>query len=248
MNRVFIGFSDIYDGSCALGDDPRDAKRKTGETNRQKLIERFKLNAHTIVTPRPDWQEKRIHEVTADTLTAPERPAGECLITKMPNVPIGMHGADCLSVLFTDMLRTVVAAAHVPRCSLTDTFLDRVVDAIRQRTDSPLEAYLGPCLQKQSHTFDADEALDMVVQRPDIRPFISNEVDRKGYIWTHLDYSGYAEHRLKNLGVSIAFNEESDTYTSPLYFSNRQAAYDNGKNDVRSGLHLAVVALEPLNP
>lgn len=242
MYDVFIGYSNVSDGSCALGDDPLSQKRKNGETNRRALCRRFGLHAQGIVTPIPDWKEKRILEISPLVLSRNTRMSAECIFTKLSDTPIGIHGADCLSVLFTDTPHTVVAAAHVPRSSLTDAFLDTVVSRIQQETKNPIEAYLGPCLQKDNHRIGLAEALSMIGDRSDVKPFMTQDNGPNGSGSVLLDYSAYAEHRLKNLGVSIARNDRIDTYTNPDYFSRREMANRYG-DDPRGNLQLAVISL-----
>lgn len=250
MYGLFVGFSKRSDGSCALGDGKDKKFREYGLRNRQTVIERFRLNAKSIISPMPDWESKRIVEITPDNLeqAGGERIMAECFITQMPNVPIAMHGNDCLAVLIADDPRTTVAAVHVPRCSLTDNFLERVIGAIREKTDNPLDAVLSPCLQMPSHNIrHYMEVIAMVERRPDVKDFMKEAEGRDGRPRLWFDYSGYAERRLKDLGVKIIVNSRIDTYTSNDFYSfRRQRTDEDGKGAGRAGLHLSIIALEPI--
>lgn len=68
----------------------------------------------------------------------------DALVTTRPGVALAVRVADCVPILLADAAGTVVAAAHAGREGLFAGVIGAAVEAMRDRTDAAIEAWVGP--------------------------------------------------------------------------------------------------------
>jgi len=218
-NKVTIAFSDKSDGSCRFGGETEEL-RKQSRQNIESFVKKSGFNPDNFFSPFPGNQELRF----ISKANGGRRPRGQALMTQLKDVPIGIVHCDCLPLLLVDEDKTTIAAIHLSRDYLRSTFLESSIAAMKQKTSSPIEAYIGPCLQQDSHKLDRESVKKLTTARQDIEGFIKKTgLFRKNYT---LDYSGYVSHRLEKLGVHTVFNSMIDSYSHEDYDSRRRKIAD----------------------
>jgi YfiH family protein len=75
-------------------------------------------------------------------------PGVDALVTKLPDVPIGVLVADCVPVLLSDPVAHVIGAAHAGRRGLVAGVLQATVEAMTALGAEPsrIEAVVGPAI------------------------------------------------------------------------------------------------------
>ncbi|WP_114390678.1 peptidoglycan editing factor PgeF [Notoacmeibacter marinus] len=137
----------IYDSlNIGVGSDDEPGKV---ETNRRRVADA--LGSDPLVsTP---WQIHSPDVVTIDAPLSGERPKSDALVTKTPDVAIGVVTADCGPVLFADADAGVIGAAHAGWRGAFSGILENTVHAMealgaeRQR----IVAIVGPSISQPSY-------------------------------------------------------------------------------------------------
>lgn len=145
----------------------------------------------------------------------------DALITKLPNVCLGILTADCAPLLILG--QNIVAAVHCGWRSAKADIIANVVDKVNEISENAtLKAIIGPCAHVESYTVQKD----FISNFEDKSRFFANYIDG-----IHFDLVGYIADKLYKSGISNVniINDDTVTNTS-RFFSYRWAQkYTNGK-------------------
>ncbi len=230
MSGITTFFGGLYDGDCGLGSE-EGPRRDQSRINRISIMERFSFAARQLVTPIPGTCPD-IHILDTVPKSDTQRPAAECILTRMDNVVLGVLTSDCLPVLLADKKEGITGTIHLSREMLLQGFTQRVVEAMEDMNASHIEAWLGPCLQSQHH-YLSGPAEDWIRQNPAVASHMIPDGAEK----CKLDYTAFAVAELQRLGVHIRSASDEDTY-SGLYFSLRRRQIDGN-----AGANLSFISL-----
>lgn len=230
MYRIL--FTTTAHGDCTASESDHMPLEKRLR-NREKLMKEFGVQAGHLITPIPT-SDRSIAVVNEPIFDLDKRPHAECIITQNRDLAVGVFAADCLQVLLVDEDVSTIGAMHLSRRNLCGEFVENAIDMIRDMaSSSKINAHLGPCLQRESHTLAEKTALQLIECAPDAESYLTQRED-SFYLF---DYSNYAAKRLRDNSVDINSQSDVNTLTSDDYYSLR------GRLDRQSnGSHLGVIA------
>lgn len=115
------------------------------------------------------------------------------LVTKTPDLAIGIRVADCAAVLAADPQNRVIGAFHAGWKGAASGIVLRGLQRMISLGAVPegILVYTSPCISQKN--FEVGE--EVAVQFPD------EFVDRKTYVKPHVDLAGFVRHQLLEAGV-----------------------------------------------
>lgn len=153
--------------------------------------------------------------------------AADGAVTKNKNILLGVKTADCAPILMADYKNGVIGVAHAGWRGACAGIIENVVKLM---TDNGAElrsiaACIGPCLQQQSFEVKDDMRQIFLNSNQNNAKYFKEEKQKWRF---YFDLSGYAENKLRELGIENIDNCCIDTY--PLqsgYFSYRRNTHLN---------------------
>lgn len=221
--------------NCGLGS--RDRPDHVA-TNRARAVARLAAEADALVTLY------QVHSPTVVEVAQPwgagGAPKADAMVTRSPDVVLGILTADCAPVLLADAAARVVGAAHAGWRGALSGIVEATVSAmVALGADrGRIVAAVGPCIAQDSYEvgpefpgrFTAEDAASAGF-------FVAAE--RPGHF--RFDLRGYVAARLARAGVRQATSIAADTASDADYFSYRRACL-NGEPDYGRGLSAIALA------
>ncbi|MEQ8825578.1 MAG: peptidoglycan editing factor PgeF [Filomicrobium sp.] len=217
------GVSDgIYAGlNCGMGS--RDDKAKVIE-NRVRVALHLKSKSPNILTPY------QIHSDTALIVDGPfpenePPPKADALVTKTPNLIIGILTADCGPVLFADTDAGVVGAAHAGWRGAIGGILQSTVAAMEtlgaQR--DRIDCAIGPCINQLNYEVGPEFFSNFTAKSQVYEKFFQIPSGQKK---EHFDLPGFIEAELTKLDIRSISNHAACTYADESrFFSFRRSTH-----------------------
>lgn len=204
------------------GDDPAHVA-----ASRRMLIKELGLDAGSLIVPR---QTHSANVRVIDSL--PVDPAAiegvDALVTRMPEVVVGVSTADCVPVVIVDEQAGVAGVAHAGWRGALGGVVDNTVGAMLElgADASRMDVFFGPAIC--CDCFEVGE--EVAVRFPD-----EYVVRRAEWPRPHVDLPGYVAGRLLSAGVPSErirnFSPDLCTRCHPdRYFSARIAGVESGRN------------------
>lgn len=210
----------IYAGlNVGIGSD--DNREQVLE-NRSRVVQHFGRDSSRLATPHQHHSSDvlEVREPWPDG----ERPKADALITRNPEVVIGILTADCGPVLFADAKNGVVGAAHAGWKGATGGVLENTIDAMEhigaQREN--IKAVLGPTISQDNYEVGPEfvERLAGIDER-NIKYLInSTKADHAMF-----DLPGYIVDRLTATGVNASWTGHCTYADEDLFFSYRRTTH-----------------------
>jgi YfiH family protein len=198
-------------------------------SNQEKFTSHFfnrktDLNA-TIFDFSKAQRMKQVHGNNVITIDTPQKEwvEGDGIVTRTPNLPIGVITADCAPVLF--YAHGVVAAAHAGWQGALNGVLDNTSTSMDV---DPIvtQAFIGPSIQQQSYEVSVGFEKPFLEKHAEAeRFFIAGKAGK-----LHFDLSGYCAFRLSLCGVKSIHIDGTDTLTHHDYYSHRGGASSSERN------------------
>lgn len=166
----------------------------------------------------------QIHSPTVLTVDAPftsDRPQADALVTRTPNLALGILTADCGPVLFADAQAGVIGAAHAGWKGAHSGVLENTLAAMEalgaQRAN--IAAVLGPCIHQKSYEVGS-EFLARFKPEEQKHFFIAGAAPEKYFF----DLPAYILARLRAAGLLRVAQIPHDTCVEEeAYFSYRRS-------------------------
>jgi YfiH family protein len=200
---------------------------------------------------------KQVHGTEVVTLRSkatqtPHGAVADACITTEKKLACTIMVADCLPVLFTDLMGTFVAAAHAGWRGLADGVLNRSINAIlevKMAESSVLYAYgaseivawLGPCIGSKAFEVGSEVRTEFAEKLPHSEVYFKAVGDTNSGKYL-ADLAGLARLNLQQLGIPaerIYGNDSSldwCTVNNPLrFFSHRRDAVKLGSSGRMAG-------------
>lgn len=121
----------------------------------------------------------------------------DALVTTQPGIGLAMRVADCVPILLADAAGSVVAAVHAGREGLLAGVIGAAVAVVRERTDAPVRAWVGPHICGACY-----EVPDAMAKDAAARLGVGVPTTRWGTLG--IDLGGAARHQLEQRGVAVA--------------------------------------------
>ena len=122
------------------------------------------------------------------------------MVTERRDVALGIVTADCAPVLFMDLERNIVGAAHAGWRGAVQGILEATITAMTAlgAATGHIVAAIGPCIGLQSYEVGSD-LRDLVLARSEVDAVFFHPARRDQH-W-QFDLPGYCAARLRSAGV-----------------------------------------------
>jgi YfiH family protein len=196
------------------------------------------------VTPRRFLTAYQVHSpnvVVAETPWAGEaRPHADAIVTRMPELAIGVTTADCGPILFAEPQARVIGAAHAGwRGALAGVAEATVAAMERLGADrGQIRAALGPMIRQHNYEVGPDLIGRFAAEDPDSTPFF---IPASRPRHAQFDLGGYIAIRLRRAGVGHIEDVGLCTYAEPALFYSYRRATHRAEDDY--GRHVNAIAL-----
>lgn len=162
-----------------------------------------------------------------DPMHAPE---ADALVTKQPDIALGILTADCVPVLFVDTDAKVIGAAHAGWKGALSGILANTVNAMETlgATRESIDAAIGPCIHQASYEVQEDFAERFVTA-----DILNQQFFVPGQRFGHLlfDLPGYVNRELEHLELGSITQINHDTCAEEeQFFSYRRTILHNKEN------------------
>ena len=153
--------------------------------------------------------------------------AADGAVTTDKNILLGVKTADCAPVLLADYKNGVIGVAHAGWRGAYKGIIENVVKLMCNKGAKVenIAACIGPCMQQDSFEVKSDmRQILLEIDENNVLYFKDGKDEEHFYF----DLSGYAEAKLRKIGVENIDNSHIDTY--PLqngYFSYRRNTHLN---------------------
>lgn len=178
--------------------------------------------------------------IVVDTPWDPHNsPDGDAMVTRLPNIGLGIATADCGPVLLYDPVQKIIGAVHAGWRGALQGIAGKTVNTMITLGSNPqdIKAVLGPCIHQKSLEMGQE-----VYQQ-----FLDKDSRNEMYFKTisgsyHLDLPGYIIDDLKSAGVIQIEVLPINTYTNSDFYSYRRMCH--AETGIR-GCQPSIIALKP---
>lgn len=215
----------------------RDCAAHVAE-NRARMATALGVEPARFVTA---YQVHSPHVVVAEgPWVTDARPRADGIVTRMPELAIGISTADCGPVLFADAEARVIGAAHAGWRGALAGVVEATVAAMEQlgAARQRIRAALGPMIRQPNYEVGADLIDRFAAEDPASEPFFV-PAPRAGHAL--FDLGGYVAARLRRAGVRHIEDLGLCTYADPMQFFSYRRATHHGEDDY--GRHINAIAL-----
>jgi YfiH family protein len=166
------------------------------------------------------------HSADVIEVTAPldEKPKVDAMVSKTPDLVLGVLTADCQPVLFADTQAKVIGAAHAGWRGALIGVLDNTVEAMVKlgATRENITAVIGPCISQRSYEVGPEFMDDFLADSPDNARFFAGGTDDR----MQFDLPSFGLSRLRDAGVGHAEWTRHCTYSdADRFYSYRRSCH-----------------------
>jgi YfiH family protein len=224
-------------------DDPENVKE-----NKRIALQALAQLPHSlqIVADLPEDSLHTLYQIHSNkviTVTGAfeTRLEADGLVTKVPNIVLGILTADCTPVLFSDDNAKVIGAAHAGWKGACGGILENTVLAMQElgAKASNIHAAIGPTIGQASYEVGDDFYERFIGFTPENAKFFIPS-NRAGHYM--FDLPAYVESRLHALGLASVTNVKRDTCAEVENFFSYRRCCLNNEGDY--GRNLSVIALK----
>ena len=227
--------ADVLEGTgCAHGFTTRDGGVSSGSLASLNLARRPGENdAHLAENWRralgalggyPVEQLVLLSQVHGADVAVADAPSGwgatvgdyDAAVTTVPGLVLATRSADCVPVLFAGP--GVVGVAHAGWRGAAAGVIPATVAALRERTDGPLAAAIGPAISGAAYEVGPEVVAGLAGSGVDPGVFV---VDRQGDR-SYVDVGAAVEAQLRGCGVTAVERIGRCTWGDPALFSHRE--------------------------
>jgi YfiH family protein len=226
----------IYE-SLNGGVGSKDARDHVDE-NRARMARALGVAPDRLLTP---YQIHSPEVVVAEhPWTAEARPRADAVVTRVPELAIGVSTADCGPLLFADAQAGVIGAAHAGWRGAAGGVIEATVAAMERlgADRSRIVAALGPTIRQPNYEV-GPEFVDRLLADDAANARFFAPSRREGHAM--FDLPGYIGHRTRDAGLAKFEDLERCTYAEPERFFSYRRATHRGEPDY--GRHINAIAL-----
>ena len=204
---------------------------------------RARMAAALGVTPSHFLTAYQVHSpgvvVAEKPWTRETRPQADAIVTRVPNLAIGVSTADCGPVLLADAEARVIGAAHAGwRGALTGVIAATVAAMERLGAQRPrIIAVIGPMIRQPNYEVGPELVARFRAADPDNARFFAPSA-REGHAM--FDLAGYVAARLAAAGVARIEDLKLCTYGDARFYSYRRSTH---RAEPDYGRHINAIAL-----
>ncbi|HEV2549339.1 MAG TPA: peptidoglycan editing factor PgeF [Stellaceae bacterium] len=171
-----------------------------------------------------------------------QRPRADAMVTRTPEIALGILTADCAPVLFADAEARVIGAAHAGWRGALSGVLEATVEAMKKLGATPprIHAAIGPCIGWNSYEVGPEFPAPFLAENAANASFF-RPAPREGHFL--FDLAGYGAARLKRLGLAPIETIPGNTAAEAArFFSYRRSCR---RKEPDYGRELSAIALAP---
>jgi YfiH family protein len=231
------GVSEGLYASLNGGVGSEDSPAKVAE-NRARMAQSLGVTADRFLTC---YQIHSPAVVVAETpWPASERPRADAIVTRMPNLAIGVSTADCGPVLLADAEARVIGAAHAGWRGALTGVIESTVAAMEKlgAARGRIVAAAGPMIRQPNYEVGQDLLDRFVAVEPNTVRFFKPAA-RAGH--SMFDLAGYVVSRLRRAEIAEIEDLGHCTYADPAQFYSYRRATHQREPDY--GRHINAIAL-----
>lgn len=169
-------------------------------TNTKTPVQIVEKNLNLLISEL-DWDKDRlataaqVHGSDIEAVDTPglyERVDG--LVTKTPNLILGIRVADCAAVLIADPAAETIGAFHAGWKGAADGIIPKGIKKMMALGAEParMQVFISPCISLKNFEVGGEVAIR----------FPAEFVDRKSYQKPHVDLKAFLAHQLKQHGIA----------------------------------------------
>jgi YfiH family protein len=189
--------------------------------NRAIAMEKLGLAADRLVTC---YQVHSARVVTVETPWSPEAaPRADGIVTRVPDIALGVLTADCAPILFHDRAAGVVGAAHGGWRGVLGGIVEVTVERMEAigAERGRICAAIGPCIGRGSYEVGPEFPQHFLAEDVASTNYFSAALRPDHFMF---DLSGYIELRLARAGIMTVQSAYRDTVAEQdLFFSYRRS-------------------------
>ncbi len=168
------------------------------------------------------------------------RPKADAMVTRLPNIALGILTADCVPVLFADAENGVIGAAHSGWKGAVGNISARVIDKMTElgARKSNIKVAIGPAIAQKSYEVGPEFPEPFLKLDPAAKKFFIPSKNQGRHMF---DLTGYVRTGLEKLDIGDIELLDKDTCTEEeLFFSYRRMVK---KGEADYGRQLSAIAL-----
>ena len=171
----------------------------------------------------------RVKQIHGNKIIQTAEPLSEWIeadgvVTRTPNLPIGVITADCAPVLLQG--DGVIGLAHAGWQGALNGVLENTIEAM-ECDPKTIQAHIGPCISQESYEVSVGFEVPFLQRNADAEKFFIDGASKKKL---HFDLAGYCAYRLAQMGITNIHIDGRDTLTNPQFHSHRGGAGANQRN------------------
>lgn len=202
--------------------------------NKRRAAARFDLPEDRLVTLY-QVHSPEVVEVTDPAPIRADRPQADAMVTRTPNIALGILTADCTPVLFADPENGVIGAAHAGWRGALGGVLERTIEAMENlgADRATIRASVGPCISQESYQVGADFPAPFLDADPAAADLFRPDGDTGKYLF---DLRGFVLRKLKQATLDDVDAVAIDTYASDTQFFSYRRTCHRSEDDYGRGL------------
>jgi len=227
------GLYTSLNGGVGSRDDATDVAE-----NRSRMAAALGVEPQCLLTA---YQIHSPQAVVVETAWTPQdRPRADGIVTRTPDLAIGVTTADCGPILLADPAVGVIGAAHAGWRGALTGIIETTVAAMEQlgAERGRIHAALGPTIRQRNYEVGPDLIARFAADDPDSQRFFV-AAPREGHAL--FDLAGFIGMRLARAGVEQFEDLELCTYADPVRFFSFRRSTHQGEADY--GRHVNAIAL-----
>jgi YfiH family protein len=178
--------------------------------------------------------------VATEPWTSETRPRADAIVTRVPDLAIGISTADCGPVLFADPEARVVGAAHAGWKGALTGVLEATIVAMEKLggARARIKAAIGPMIRQPCYEVGPEFVARFRSEDTESDRFFA-PAGRDGHAM--FDLSGYVGARLERAGIAGVEDLRVCTYADARFFSYRRTTH---RAEPDYGRHINAITLE----
>ena len=190
------------------------------------LISPYQVHSADVIEVREPWEEGY-------------RPKVDALVTRNPDIAIGILTADCGPVLFADAENSVIGAAHAGWKGATGGVLDNTVSAMETigAEREHIVAVLGPTISQENYEVGPEFVERLIDIHPDNKDYLVASEKPEHFMF---DLPAYIIARLTIVGVKAHWSEHCTYADEESFFSYRRTTH---RKEADYGRQISAISL-----